>query len=64
MPIVAYGYGLEVGTGGIGAIVENLIIELGAAPDVEVDQNPVEVDVAADIVVTLDQPVDVEVDVN
>jgi hypothetical protein len=54
---------MKAQSGGVGAIVENIMVELETSPEVEVDLNPIVVDVSDDIVVTLDQPVDVEVDV-
>jgi hypothetical protein len=54
---------MKAQSGGVATIVENIMVELETSPEVEVDLNPIVVDVSDDIVVTLDQPVDVEVDV-
>ena len=52
-----------VGSGSAAILVGDIMIELEAGPEVDVETTPVVVDVDADIVITLDQPVDVEVDV-
>ena len=65
MTIVAYGYGLSQGLGVsvTNVLVDDMVIDLEAQPDITIDDNSVTLTLEADdMVITLDESIDIEVD--
>lgn len=62
MPIVAHGYGLEVGVGVTTFLVDDILVTLEAEPDITVDDDIVITAPTDDVVVTVDPDITIEVD--